>query len=105
MRDWPQRSTAADRRRTLPSPASASTATCDDVVEAFDAYERIRMARAEELQSSSAAAANVFYLPDGAEQRSRDARYATLLEELPFGTRQPIWEYDVRDALVDAGVV
>jgi salicylate hydroxylase len=70
-----------------------------DVVAALRRYEQIRMGRAEELQDSSATAANVFYLPDGEEQRQRDARYATLLEELPFGTRQPIWEYDVRDAL------
>ncbi len=71
----------------------------DDVVAAFRRYEQIRMARAEELQESSSTAANVFYLPDGPEQRARDARYATLLDEQPFGTRQPIWEYDVRDAL------
>lgn len=71
-----------------------------DVVGALRRYEQIRMSRAEELQDSSATAANVFYLPDGEEQRQRDARYATLLEDLPFGTRQPIWEYDVRDALV-----
>ena len=70
-----------------------------DVSAALRRYERIRMSRAEELQDSSSAAANVFYLPDGEEQRQRDARYATLLEELPFGTRQPIWEYDVRQAL------
>ena len=70
-----------------------------DPVAALDRYERIRMGRAEELQDASASAANVFYLPDGDEQRARDARYATLLDELPFGTRQPIWEYDVRDAL------
>jgi salicylate hydroxylase len=73
-----------------------------DVEPALRAYEQIRMARAEELQGSSASAANVFYLPDGAEQRARDARYATLLEDLPWGTRQPIWEYDVRDALASA---
>ena len=30
---------------------------------------------------------------------------ATLADELPFGTRQPIWEYDVRDALAGADVV
>jgi salicylate hydroxylase len=71
-----------------------------DVVGALQRYEQIRMSRAEELQDSSTTAANVFYLPDGEEQRRRDARYATLLEELPFGTRQPIWEYDVRSALV-----
>jgi salicylate hydroxylase len=74
-------------------------AATDDVAEAFRRYERVRMHRAEELQDSSANAANVFYLPDGEAQRQRDARYATLLDQLPFGTRQPIWEYDVRDAL------
>jgi salicylate hydroxylase len=70
-----------------------------DPVQALRRYEQIRMSRAEELQESSAAAANVFYLPDGDEQRRRDAHYATVLEELPYGTRQPIWEYDVRDVL------
>ena len=79
-------------------------AAYQDVADAFAMYERIRIARAEELQESSATAANVFYLPDGVEQRARDARYATVLAELPFGTRQPIWEYDVRDALASAGV-
>ena len=72
-----------------------------DVEAAFARYEQIRMSRAEELQESSAAAANVFYLPDGDEQRLRDARYATILQDFPFGTRQPIWEYDVRDALAN----
>ena len=36
---------------------------------------------------------------NGAEQRARDAKYATLLDRLPWGHRQRIWEYDVRDAL------
>jgi salicylate hydroxylase len=72
-----------------------------DVEGAFARYEQIRMSRAEELQESSAAAANVFYLPDGDDQRQRDAGFATILEKFPFGTRQPIWEYDVRDALVN----
>jgi salicylate hydroxylase len=82
--------------------ADCLAAAGGDVVGALRRYEQIRMRRAEELQDSSATAANVFYLPDGEEQRQRDARYATLLEKLPFGTRQPIWEYDVRDALVDS---
>jgi len=81
------------------------SAAYDDAVDALAAYERIRMARAAELQESSTTAANVFYLPDGEQQRARDARYATLADELPFGTRQPIWEYDVRDALAGADVV
>jgi salicylate hydroxylase len=70
-----------------------------DACAALRRYERIRMGRAEELQESSAVAAGIFYLPDGEAQRRRDASYATLLDRLPFGTRQPIWEYDVRDAL------
>jgi salicylate hydroxylase len=70
-----------------------------DACAALRRYERIRMGRAEELQESSTAAAGIFYLPDGEEQRRRDAGYATLLARLPFGTRQPIWEYDVREAL------
>ena len=84
---------------------AACVAAHDNIVDALASYERLRMARTEELQESSTTAANVFYLPDGEEQRTRDAHYTTLLDELPFGTRQPIWEYDVRDALVEAGVV
>ncbi len=71
----------------------------DDVPAALRRYESIRMGRAGELQSSSRAAAESFYLPDGEEQRRRDAAYATLRETLPWGTRQPIWEHDVRWAL------
>jgi salicylate hydroxylase len=71
----------------------------EDVAAALRRYESIRMARAGELQSSSRAAAESFYLPDGEEQQARDAAYATLRETLPWGTRQPIWEYDVRTAL------
>jgi salicylate hydroxylase len=70
-----------------------------DPVQALRRYEVIRMNRASDLQSSSHAAAESFYLPDGEEQRDRDAAYATLLESLPYGTRQPIWEHDVRSAL------
>lgn len=72
-----------------------------DPPQAFRRYEQIRMSRAAELQESSAVAANIFYLPDGAEQRLRDARYATILKEFPYGTRQPIWEHDVREALTN----
>jgi salicylate hydroxylase len=71
----------------------------DDVPGALRRYENLRMGRAAELQTSSHGAAESFYLPDGEEQRARDAAYATLRETLPWGTRQPIWEYDVRSAL------
>jgi salicylate hydroxylase len=71
----------------------------EDPVGALRRYEVIRMNRALDLQTSSHAAAESFYLPDGEEQRRRDADYGTLLQTLPWGTRQPIWEHDVRTAL------
>lgn len=71
----------------------------EDPVGALRRYEVIRMSRAVDLQSSSHAAGESFYLPDGEEQRQRDAAYGTLLQTLPWGTRQPIWEHDVREAL------
>jgi salicylate hydroxylase len=74
-------------------------AAAADVPAALERYERIRMQRAEDLQGSSRAAADTFYLPDGDAQRERDARYRTLLETLPWGPRQPIWEHDVRTSL------
>ena len=66
---------------------------------ALERYEHLRVARANELQASAARAADVFYLPDGEEQRRRDADYETLHEGLPWGHRQKLWEYDVRDSL------
>ena len=71
----------------------------DGVAEALERYENVRMSRAAELQASSSSAAGRFYLPDGDEQRARNAEYGTLLDRLPWGHRQPIWEYDVRNAL------
>jgi salicylate hydroxylase len=79
--------------------AECLAAEADDPVTALARYEQIRMSRAEELQSSSHTAASNFYLPDGEQQRARDASYATLRDTLPWGTRQRIWEYDVRTAL------
>ncbi len=71
----------------------------DDLPAALLRYERVRMTRAEGLQSSSHAAAKVFYLPDGEEQRARDDGYAHLHETQPWGHRQRLWEHDVRDDL------
>lgn len=70
-----------------------------DECAALKRYATIRMTRATELQRSSTQAGNVFYLPDGEEQRRRDAEYATLHERLPLGHRQRLWEFDVRSAL------
>jgi 2-polyprenyl-6-methoxyphenol hydroxylase-like FAD-dependent oxidoreductase len=70
-----------------------------DVPAALARYERVRMTRAKNLQISSQAAADTFYLPDGEEQRARDAAYERLHQTLPWGPRQRIWEHDVRDDL------
>ena len=67
-----------------------------DVEAAFAAYERIRTARAAELQRSSRGAGGDLLLDDGPEQRARDAALARLAETQPWGTRQRIWEHDVR---------
>jgi 2-polyprenyl-6-methoxyphenol hydroxylase-like FAD-dependent oxidoreductase len=71
----------------------------DDVESAFRRYERIRMDRAAELQTQARDAGFEFFLEDGPEQRERDERFRALAETQPFGTRQRVWEYDVRTAL------
>lgn len=75
----------------------ACLAAADEDVElAFDRYERIRMERAAELQTQARDAGFEFFLEDGNEQRERDDRFRRLSETQPFGTRQRVWEYDVR---------
>lgn len=71
----------------------------EDVEAAFGRYERIRMDRAAELQTQARDAGFEFFLEDGPEQRERDERFRRLPETQPFGTRQRVWEYDVREAL------
>jgi len=70
----------------------------DDVEEAFRRYERIRMDRAGELQAQARGAGDEFFLEDGPEQAARDERFRRLGGSQPFGTRQLVWEYDVRGA-------
>jgi salicylate hydroxylase len=71
----------------------------DDVEAALARYEQIRMARAAELQRTSRGAGDELYLPDGPEQRARDEGFLRLAQAQPWGTRQRIWEYDVRQDL------
>jgi salicylate hydroxylase len=73
-----------------------------DVEESFRLYERIRMEHAEAMQAQARGAGNEFFLDDGPEQEERDARFRALPGTQPFGTRQRVWEYDVRDALAAA---
>lgn len=71
----------------------------DDLESAFRRYERIRMDRAAELQGQARDAGFEFFLEDGPAQQERDARFRALAQTQPFGTRQRVWEYDVRTAL------
>jgi salicylate hydroxylase len=70
-----------------------------DPITAIKRYESIRLSHTAELQGSSQSAAESFYLPDGEEQRARDAAYATLHERQPWGPREALWDYDVRGEL------
>jgi salicylate hydroxylase len=70
-----------------------------DLEAAFRRYEKIRMDRAAELQTQARGAGNEFFLEDGPEQRARDERYRRLPATQPFGTRQRVWEHDVRNEL------
>jgi salicylate hydroxylase len=71
----------------------------EDVEGAFRRYEQIRMDRAAELQTQARGAGNEFFLEDGPEQVARDERFRQLPATQAFGTRQRVWEYDVRDDL------
>ena len=81
----------------------ACVAACEgDLGAAFGRYERIRMDRAVGLQDQAREAGFEFFLEDGPAQRERDERFRRLPESQPFGTRQRVWEYDVRTALTEA---
>jgi salicylate hydroxylase len=71
----------------------------EDAEAAFRRYERVRMERAAELQAQARGAGDEFFLEDGPEQAARDERFRGLAGTQPFGTRQHVWEYDVRAAL------
>lgn len=75
-----------------------------DVETALRRYERVRMRRAEELQTRARDVGGELFLPDGPEQRTRDEGYARLAESQEWGTRQRVWEHDVRDDLRRDGI-
>ena len=71
----------------------------DDVAAAFERYERIRTERATDLQAQARGAGDEFFLEDGPDQAARDERFRELAAVQPFGTRQLVWEHDLRVAL------
>jgi salicylate hydroxylase len=74
----------------------------DDLDEALRRYEEIRMGRAEEVQAESRGAGEDFFLEDGPEQQARDERLRALAVTQPFGTRQWVWEHDLRKTVAAA---
>lgn len=75
-------------------------ATAADVPKSLERFGALRMARAAEVQEASRRRGSILNVPDGPEQQKRDAWLRGLPRTQPWGTRQHIWEYDVRQSLV-----
>ena len=69
-------------------------ATRDDVPHALARYEAIRKPRAIAVQRASRENATLYHLPDGDDQRARDARYAAHMAAGPFAARGWLFAYD-----------
>jgi salicylate hydroxylase len=65
-----------------------------DVPEALRRYERLRIPRTSRLQAMSAANKTRFHLPDGPEQRVRDAEMATQTTDFSFAAAAWIYQHD-----------
>jgi salicylate hydroxylase len=64
------------------------------VPEALARYEGLRKPRATRVQRGSFANAATYHLPDGPEQRARDAHYAALASEEPYAARGWLFDHD-----------
>jgi salicylate hydroxylase len=81
----------------------ATLAAClhgGDVVGSLQRYERLRLPRASRLQALSASNKTRYHLPDGPEQRVRDAQMATGTTDWSADAVAWIWGHDA--ALPDA---
>ncbi|HZB33270.1 MAG TPA: FAD-dependent monooxygenase [Streptosporangiaceae bacterium] len=74
--------------------ACPSVAGVPDVAAALRRYEMARIPRASRLQSMSATNKTRFHLPDGSEQRERDARMAAGATDWSFDAVAWIYEHD-----------
>jgi salicylate hydroxylase len=73
--------------------ACLADAGCD-IPEALRRYERLRIPRTARLQGMSAANKTRFHLPDGPQQRERDAQMATATTDWSFESVAWIYEHD-----------
>jgi salicylate hydroxylase len=74
--------------------AACLTDAGPDVPEALRRYERLRIPRTSRLQALSAGNKARFHLPDGPEQRARDAQMAAGSTDWSFGAVAWIYEHD-----------
>ena len=65
-----------------------------EVPGALRRYEAIRRPRASRAQAGSRQNATTFHLPDGPDQKARDAEYASMTAAGPFTVRGWLFEYD-----------
>lgn len=73
-----------------------SFSTPAEVPEALGEYERLRRERAAQVHGASRQNQVIFHLPDGAEQRERDAEMAAMSGQ--DGGSDWLWRYDVAAA-------
>ncbi|MFI6302882.1 FAD-dependent monooxygenase [Amycolatopsis thailandensis] len=76
--------------------ARCLTADRDDPAAALRRYERLRIPRTTRLQAVSHSRSHINHLPDGPEQRARDAAFAA---EDPLVANGWIYGYDLDDAV------
>ena len=67
-----------------------------DVPGALQRYERLRLPRATRIQAMSAENKIRFHLPDGPEQRERDARMASGSTDFALKAVEWIYAHDAR---------
>ncbi|WP_037345980.1 FAD-dependent monooxygenase [Sciscionella sediminilitoris] len=72
-----------------------------DPAGAFRRYEELRIPRTTRIQAVSHGRSHVNHLPDGPEQRARDAAFA---EQDPLVANGWIYAYDPEDVFTDSGI-
>jgi salicylate hydroxylase len=72
----------------------------EDPVAALRRYEKVRIPRTTELQRVSHGRSDINHLPDGPEQRERDARFA---DRDPLSANGWIYGYDPDEVLASQG--
>ena len=74
--------------------ACLTTAAAPGIEAALDRYQRLRLPRTSRLQAMSAANKTRFHLPDGPDQRDRDAQMAAGGTDWSFDAVAPIYSHD-----------